>query len=170
MLAFQSWWTAWDEVRASPHIAVRTPAPCILDEVKQLNGVKLHFSHFKWEVTLVFKLYYLGFVLLCTTVMFNYEVMCLRNENVFVLFILCKDTIAFWDNVDRFFWVEFICYIDCIYIWRKVVCFVLFFVSPCLVLSVASWGSVSLAVFFFIVRMEISLLLWKIYSLFCFVV
>ncbi len=40
--------------------------------------------------------------------------------------------------------------------------FVLFFVSPCLVLSVASWGSVSLAVFFFIVRMEISLFLWKI--------
>jgi len=38
----------------------------------------------------------------------------------------------------------------------------LFFVSPCLVLSVASWGSVSLAVFFFIVRMEISLFLWKI--------
>ncbi len=39
------------------------------------------------------------------------------------------------------------------------------FVSPCLVLSVASWGSVSLAVFFFIVRMEISLFLWKIYIL-----
>jgi hypothetical protein len=28
---------------------------------------------------------------------------------------------------------------------------------------VASWGSVSLAVFFFIVRMEISIFLWKIY-------
>ncbi len=42
-------------------------------------------------------------------------------------------------------------------------CFVLFCVSPCLVLSVASWRSVNLAVFFFIVRMEISLFLWYIY-------
>jgi hypothetical protein len=47
----------------------------------------------------------------------------------------------------------------------RCVFFVLFFVSPCLVLSVASWGSVSLAVFFFIVRMEISLFLWKIFFL-----
>jgi hypothetical protein len=39
----------------------------------------------------------------------------------------------------------------------------LFSVFPSLVLSVASWGSVNLAVFFFIVRMEISLFLWKIY-------
>jgi hypothetical protein len=41
--------------------------------------------------------------------------------------------------------------------------FCLFSVFPNLVLSVASWGSVNLAVFFFIVRMEISLFLWKIY-------
>jgi hypothetical protein len=43
----------------------------------------------------------------------------------FYCLYLCEDTIAFGDNVNRFFWVEFICYIDCIYIWRKVVCFVL---------------------------------------------
>ncbi len=36
-------------------------------------------------------------------------------------------------------------------------------ISPWLVLSVASWRSVNLAVFFFIVRMEISLFLWKIF-------
>jgi len=40
---------------------------------------------------------------------------------------------------------------------------VLFCISPWLVLSVASWRSVNLAVFFFIVRMEISLFLWKIF-------
>ncbi len=37
-------------------------------------------------------------------------------------------------------------------------------VFTCLVLSMASWGSVNLAVFFFIGRMEISLFLWKIFS------
>jgi hypothetical protein len=49
--------------------------------------------------------------------------------------------------------------------WCVFFIFCLFSVFPSLVLSVASWGSVSLAVFFFMVRMEISLFLWKIYIL-----